>query len=158
MQTWMRRVRGALGMGLVWAVVWGAAGFVARWVLGVDTDAPLGLVFGMFGLLAGVVFSIVLALSEQRHRFDQLSVPRVAVWGAIAGVLLAAAFVAVVSLGVGTLMALAPTLAMASALCAAGSLSLARRAETRLLPANRDIAAAAELANEAHVTLLDGRS
>jgi hypothetical protein len=56
MGTWLRRIRGAIGMGVTWAAAWFVAGIVPRWVFGVNTDAPLPLVFGLFGLIAGVVF------------------------------------------------------------------------------------------------------
>jgi len=134
MQKWLRRVRGAIGMGVTWAVAWSAAGAVPRWVFGVETDAPLPLIFGVFGLVAGLVFSGVLALTERRRTFDQMSLPRFAGWGAAGGLLLAVAWARAVSLGWGDVLALAPTLAVASALCASGSLALARRAVRRELP------------------------
>ena len=111
MQKWLRRIRGAIGMGVTWAAAWFAAGLVPRWVFGVYTDAPLPLVFGLFGLLAGVVFSGVLALTEGRRRFDQMSLPRFAGWGAMGGLLLSALFAKAASLGWGDVLALAPTLA-----------------------------------------------
>ena len=98
MQKWLRRIRGAIGMGVTWAAAWFAAGLVPRWVFGVYTDAPLPLVFGLFGLLAGVVFSGVLALTEGRRRFDQMSLPRFAGWGAMGGLLLSALFAKAASL------------------------------------------------------------
>src|SRR3954466_9127689 len=101
MRTWLRRIRGAIGMGFTWAAAWGAAGLVPRWVFGVDTDAPLPLVFGVLGFTAGVVFSAVLALTERRRSFDQMSLPRFAAWGAIGGLLLSALFAKAASLGWG---------------------------------------------------------
>ena len=130
----LRRIRGAIGMGLTWGAAWFVAGSVPRWVFGVNTDAPLPLVFGLFGLLAGVVFSAVLALTEGRRTFDQMSLPRFAGWGAMGGLLLSAVFAKVGSLGWGDLLALAPTLAVASAVSASGSLAIARRAARRELP------------------------
>jgi len=130
----LRRIRGAIGMGLTWGAAWFVAGSVPRWVFGVNTDAPLPLVFGLFGLFAGVVFSAVLALTEGRRTFDQMSLPRFAGWGAMGGLLLSAVFAKVGSLGWGDLLALAPTLAVASAVSASGSLAIARRAARRELP------------------------
>jgi hypothetical protein len=63
-------------MGVTWAAAWFAAGLVSRWIFGVNTDAPLPLVFGLFALIAGMVFSAVLALTEGRRKFDQMSLPR----------------------------------------------------------------------------------
>ncbi len=90
MRKWLRRIRGALGMGFTWAPAWFAVGFVPRWLFGVSTDLPLPLLFGALGFIGGVTFSGVLVLTEGRRRFDQLSLPHVAGWGAIGGVLLSA--------------------------------------------------------------------
>jgi hypothetical protein len=143
-------------MGLTWAAAWSAVGTVPRWVFGVETDAPLPLIFGLFGLIAGVVFSAVLALTEGRRRFDQMSLPRFAGWGAMGGLLLSALFAKATSLGWGDVLALAPTLAVASAVCASGSLALARRAARRELPDSRENTAEAELADDEKRKLLGG--
>ena len=103
-------------------------------MFGVETDAPLPLVFAVFGFIAGMIFSGILALTEGRRRFDQMSLPHFAGWGALGGLLLSTVFARVASLGWGDLLALAPTLAAASAVCASGSLALARRAVRRELP------------------------
>jgi hypothetical protein len=134
MRTWLQRLRGALGMGVMWAVAWAAAGGVPRWVFGIETDAPLPLIFGLFGFTAGLMFSGILALAERRRRFDQMSLARFAGWGAMGGLLLSALFAGATSLGWGDVLALAPTLALASAFCASGSLALARREVRRALP------------------------
>ena len=148
MQRWARRIRGAIGMGLVWAVGLGAVGGVPRWVLGIETDAPIPLLFGVFGFVAGITFSALLALTERRRRFDQLSLPRFAGWGAVGGLLLAGLWARVASLGWGDALAIAPTFALACAACASGSLALARRAEHRELAGSHDDAAAAELTDQ----------
>jgi hypothetical protein len=145
MRTSLRRIRGAIGMGVTWAAVWFAAGSVPRWVFGVNTDAPLPLIFGLFGLVAGMVFSAVLALTEGRRGFDQMSLPRFAVWGAMSGLLLSALFAKAASLGWGDVLALAPTLAVASAISAAGSLAMARRAARQELPDSRGNTAQVEV-------------
>jgi hypothetical protein len=158
MRTWLRRIRGAIGMGVMWAAAWSAVGSVPRWVFGVNTDAPLPLVFGLFGFIAGVVFSAVLALTERRRRFDQMSLPRFAGWGAMSGLLLSALFAKALSLGWGDVLALAPTLAVASAVCASGSLALAQRAVRRELPDSRGNNAEAELTDHEKGKLLGGGS
>jgi hypothetical protein len=137
MGMWLRRIRGAIGMGITWAAAWFVAGSVPRWVFGVNTDAPLPLVFGVFGLMAGIVFSAVLALTEGRRSFDEMSLPRFAGWGAIGGLVLSAIFAKAASLGWGDVLALAPTLAVASAISASGSLAMARRAVRKELPDSR---------------------
>src|SRR4051812_47755103 len=103
----LRRVRGAIGMGLTWAAAWSAVGSLPRWVFGVETDVPIPLVLGVLGGIAGIVFSALVTMTEGRRRFDQLSLARFAVWGAAAGVLLSAVFIQSASLGWGDALALA---------------------------------------------------
>jgi hypothetical protein len=148
MGMWLRRIRGTIGMGVLWAAVWSAAGSVPRWVFGVNTDAPLPIVFGVFGLAAGMVFSAVLALTEGRRSFDEMSLPRFAVLGAVGGLVLSGLVAKVGSLGWGDVLALAPTLAVASAVSAAGSLAMARRAARQELPGSRGNTAELELTDE----------
>ena len=105
-----------------------------RWVFGVDTDLPLPLLFGALGFIAGVTFSGLVVLTEGRRRFDQMSLPRFAGWGATSGLLLSALFAEAASLGWEDVLAIAPTFALACAVCASGSLAAARRAARRELP------------------------
>jgi hypothetical protein len=134
MGKWLRRVRGAIGMGFTWAVAWSVAGLVPRWVLGFNPDVPFPLVFGVLGFIAGVTFSGLVVLTEGRRRFDQISLPRFAGWGAMGGLLLSALFAKAASLEWGDVLAIAPTFALASAVCASGSLAVARRALRQELP------------------------
>ena len=130
MNSWMRRIRGAFGMGLTWALAWFAAGMALLLVVGPDAaDVPFPLGFGLLGFLAGVTFSGVLGLVEGRRSFDQMSIPRFAGWGAVGGVIFSGVFVAVAGLGGAVLLVLAPVFALSSSACAAGSLALARKAE-----------------------------
>jgi hypothetical protein len=145
-------------MGVTWAAAWGAAGLVPRWVFGVATDAPLPLIFALLGFVAGVAFSAVLALTEGRRRFDQMSLPRFAGCGALGGLLLAAIFAKVASLGWGDLLAIAPTFAAASAVCATGSLAMAKRAVRRDLPGSPPNTAEAELTDHEKRKVLGGGS
>lgn len=134
MGQWLRHLRGAVRMGFTWAVAWAVVGLVPRWVLGFNPDAPFPIIFGVFGFVSGVTFSALVVLTEGRHRLEEMSLPRFALWGAVGGVLLAAGFAGLVSLRWGDPLALAPTLALASAGCAAGSLAMARRATRQELP------------------------
>ena len=134
MGQWLRRVRGAIGMGVTWGLAWSVAGFVLAAATGFKADAPFPLIFGVLGFLAGVTFSAFLALTEGRRRFDQMSLPRFAGWGAVGGVVLSAVFSRAASLELGDVLAIVPTFALASAACASGSLALARRAVHRALP------------------------
>jgi hypothetical protein len=153
MRKWLRRIRGAIGMGLAWGAAWAGAGIVLAVVTGFQADAPFPLVFGVFGFLAGVTFSAFLALTEGRRRFDQMSLPRFAAWGATGGLLLSALFTRAASLGWGDALVLAPTFALASAVCASGSLALARRASRQELPDIPRDAAEGELTNHESRTL-----
>jgi hypothetical protein len=145
MGKWLRRIRGAIGMGFTWGAAWACAGFVLAVITRFQADAPFPLIFGVLGFMAGVTFSAVLALNEGRRKFDQMSVPRFASWGAVGGLLLSAVFAKAASLGWGDVLAVAPTFALASAGCASGSLALARRAVGRELPDVRQNTAEAEL-------------
>ena len=139
MDRWIRRVRGAIGMGLTWAAAWFAGGMailITSLILtgstGADVPYPVG--FGAFGFVAGVTFSAVLGLAEGRRRFDEMSMARFAGWGALGGFLLSAGFVGLVSLIEGpaflsNLAILGPVFGIAGAGCAAGTLALARKAE-----------------------------
>jgi hypothetical protein len=143
-------------MGFTWAAVLFAVGSLPRWVFGVETDAPIPLVFGVFGFIAGVTFSALLVLTKGRRTFDQMSIPRFAGLGAIGGLLLSALWSIAVSLSWGEVLAIAPTFALACAACASGSLVLARRAVRRELPDSRGDIAEAELTDREKRNLLGG--
>ena len=156
MRKWLRRIRGAIGMGFSWAAAWAAAGFVPRWVFGLNGDLPFPLLFGALGFIAGVTFSGLLVLTEGGRKFDQMSLPRFAAWGALGGLLLSAVFVRGTSLGWGEVLAISTTFALVSAACASGTLALARRAVLRELPHIRAEAAEAELADNEKRQLVRG--
>ena len=153
MGKWMLRVRGARGMGVTWGVAWGLVGSVPRWLFGFNTDAPFPLIFGVLGFFAGVISSVLLMLTEGRRGFDEMKISRFAAWGGVGGFLLSGIFTRAASLGWADAMAIAPTFAVASAICASGSLALARRAERRELSDGRG-ATAAELTNQEKRKLL----
>lgn len=134
MRKWLRRLRGAIGMGFTWGAAWAVAGFVLAVVTRFRADAPFPLIFGVLGFAAGVIFSVVLALAGSRRRFEQMSLSRFAGWGAAGGLLLSAFFARAASLEWKDLVLIAPTFALASALCASGSLAVARRALKGAVP------------------------
>lgn len=143
MARWLRRLRGAIGTGLTWGSTWFGAGMVIMLgallltgSTGADIPYPIG--FGALGFVAGVTFSGVLGLIEGSRRFEQMSLPRFATWGAAGGFLFSVLFVSAVALAEGpaflaNLAGLAPLFSVAGAGCAAGSLALARRAVDREL-------------------------
>jgi hypothetical protein len=166
MKKWLRRIRGAIGIGLTWGAAWGVAGAIVTLAFllrtGSRPDAPFPFMFGAAGFIAGVIFSSVLGLVDGRRRFDELSLPRFAAWGAAGGFLLAAIFVLAVSLSgnpgfLWNLVIVGPVFAVAAAGSAAGSLALAKRAQDReLLPTSEDVSAMGLREGEAHKALHNG--
>jgi hypothetical protein len=176
----LKRIRGALGMGLTWAVGWAIAGGL----IGVASILLPGLPWGPFfevfdaplpalaipGFFAGVFFSTVLGIAGRRHRFRELSLPRFAAWGAMGGLLLIMFPFALVAVGlasregsnIGTwqiLAVLTPPFVLLSAASASVTLVLARRAESRELRESGTGATAPDLSEgEAHELLASGSS
>ncbi len=142
MSKWLKRVRGAVGIGLTWAVAWGFVGAL----LGLSLVGPVAIVgvsllFALYGLICGGAFSVVLGLAGRRRTFDEMSLPRFAGLGALAPLLLIVptAFSGGVFNPNG-LIAVA-LLALLGAGSAAGSLGLARMADDReLLEAGEETA------------------
>jgi hypothetical protein len=134
-------------MGFVWGAVWGAAGFLVAAAFRFQADAPFPLIFGVLGFLAGVIFSAFLALTEGRRSLGQMSLPRFAAWGAVGSLLLSAVWARAASLALGDVLAIIPTFAVASAVCASGSLAMARRPLGKELPGSHRDATEVELAD-----------
>lgn len=124
----LRRLRAAVVIGALWAGVWFTVGMVLLLIVGFGAaDVPFPLFFGFLGFLAGAIFSGVLGLIERRRSFGQLSLPRIAGWGGLGGILLAV----IVTLLAGPgpeLTVILPVFGLAGAASAAGTLALARRA------------------------------
>ncbi len=163
MKKWLRRVRAAIGIGIAWGLAWFGAGMALLLVVGIHAaDVPFPLGFGLLGFLSGATFSGVLAVVEHRRRFDQMSLPRFAGWGAVGGLLLSVMFVLTVTLTgeptfIANLVFLGPVFAAAGAISAAGSLALARKAERRELPgAGADVYAPELTEREVRELLGDG--
>jgi len=134
---WWKRIRAAMGIGLTWAAAWFAAGMVLLFVVGFGAaDVPFPLFFGLLGFLAGTTFAGILGLVAGRRRFDQMSLPRFAGWGALGGVLLSGAVV--LASGEGDFLGLGTVFAIAGATSAAGTLALARRGERQRLERGSD--------------------
>ncbi|MDB4875279.1 MAG: hypothetical protein JWM41_1725 [Gemmatimonadetes bacterium] len=137
MKLWARRIRAAIGMGLIWGAAWFGAGALLARVPGFYSDLPFPLLFAPLGFLTGIIFSGILVGIEGRRGIDRTSLPRFAAWGAASGLLLTGIFVVGAGLRGGALLGefllFGPTLGVASAVCAAGSLAVARWAERREL-------------------------
>jgi hypothetical protein len=138
MKKWGRRIRAAIGMGLTWGATWSGAGALLARVPGFSSDLPFALLFAPLGFVTGILFSGILVGIEGRRGFERASLPRFAVWGAASGLLLSGIFVVGAALRGGAVwgefLVFGPPLAIAGAVCAAGSLAIARRAEGRELP------------------------
>lgn len=143
MTKWMQRLRGAIGIGLTWAAGWAPIGAITGWLTGMALGFPLSVVtgnyalmFGVLGFIGGSIFSTVLSLAEGRRSFNQLSLPRFVVWGALGGLLLGGLAVTAGILGSGftTLGAvIAGVATLLGAGSAAGTLAIARSADNKAL-------------------------
>lgn len=143
MPNWLRRLRGAIGTGVTWAVAWALSGLLIGvsslllpflpWHLFFDFfDAPLPAL-AIPGFVAGAIFSVVLGVAARRRRFEELSLARFAFWGAVGGLLLSLVPISLLgfsaaSVAMPGLWLFAALVTMLSAGSAAGSLALARLA------------------------------
>jgi hypothetical protein len=138
---WMKRVRGAIGIGLTWGAAWLGAGLIFMVIAAPHPENPFFVAWGILGFIAGVTFATILGIVERRRLIDQLSLPRIAGWGALGGLALAGIFAGGVT---GQFWLLGPLFALAGAGCAAGTLGLARRGDQRrFLDATADLSEAA---------------
>ena len=163
MPKWLRRLRGAVGMGLTWAAGWAVGGVLIGVTSRLLPGLPWDSFFAVFdaplpalaipGFFGGALFSMVLGIAGRRRRFDELSLPRFAAWGAVGGLLLSLVPAAMTAVGMASLShpdggglwritaAIAGPFTLLGAVSAAGSLILARRTEDReLLAAGEDVA------------------
>lgn len=137
MRRWLGRIRGALGMGFTWATAWLGAG-TALWlgflIGGARVDLlEFAVLFSVTGMVSGTAFAGVLSIAERKRQLGELSLPRFAGWGAMVG--LGVSLVLMAALGgtaTGQLL-YAGVLTTLGAGSAAGSLALARKAESDLL-------------------------
>ena len=161
MRQWMRRVRGVLGMGVVWAI--GGLG-VAAVIEGADNVTPGGIqaihVIDMWppillvaGFIGGVVFGTLLGVVGARRRFEDLSFPRFTALGLVTGAVLAGLVVATGGPGLAAAVMLG-----SGAVGGASSLWVARVAERRgLLRGGADADRVPRAEREARLPLGDGR-
>ena len=147
MKTWLRRIRGAIGMAVTWAFGWSVLGSIlwraGEWFFPTagSGDAMLSvfIAFGGIGFIGGAAFSIVLGIAEGRRQFDQMSVPRFAIFGAAAGLGLSLIALSVQA-PLRDTMFLATLLPLLGAGSASGALLLARRVDAdTLLDSGADV-------------------
>lgn len=136
MKGFLRRLRGVITTGLLWAV--GSVAFFSVFeVLGGRTDSLLIAIpfYAGFGFIMGGAFAGILSLTERHRRLEDLSLRRVALWGALGGL---------VFLGIATLVFRPPELVswlilpILTAGFASGSVALAKRADTKLIEGDDD--------------------
>ena len=131
MKGFLRRLRGIIGTALTWAVGFAFLGTVIG-VLRGEWDVILTVIPGnaSVGFFFGSVFAVVLSFVERHRRLEDLSIPRIGLWGALTALLI----VLGIQLSLGTL-AWEPLLILSvfSGGLSSGSLALARRAEPKLI-------------------------
>ena len=144
MRKWLRRIGGAVLMGLAWAAVWAPVAVLIGTMI-VDPDNSMDemwFVVGAYpGFLCGALFYVVLGIAGGRRRFDELSLSRVGAWGAVSGLL-----VGVLPFVLGTpstelplwrlAAAVIGSVTLMSAVSAVGSVLLFRHAAWRRIPAS----------------------
>lgn len=139
----LRRLRGIIVTGLIWSFAWSIAGSVLSvLMLGPyirDTQFVLGILptallfYSLVGMWTGVAFASVLSFGDRRRTFAELTMPRVATWGALGGVsypltslLLTMSLGGIVPSDLGAALGITALLGAGSA---AAMLALARRRE-----------------------------
>jgi hypothetical protein len=132
MRTWVRRIRAAIGMGLIWGVAWGLAGGLLARVPSFDSDLPFPYLFAALGFATGIIFSGI-AQTERRPEFQRASLWSAAGWGAVSGLLLSGLFVVGAALRGAAVwrefLTFGPPLTMAGGVSAAITLAVARRGQ-----------------------------
>jgi hypothetical protein len=137
MRFW-RRVRGMLVQAVLWGAVWGLLGsVVVAGVIAMDTrvvkGAPLALAgifafFALTGAVSGLLFSLVFMTAERQQPLEALSLPRMALWGSLGGVLIPGALQLLLKLPPAPYLAVFGVGGALGAACATVTLALARRA------------------------------
>jgi hypothetical protein len=90
MKTWPKRIRGAVLLGLAWAVAWAPLAVLIGLLI-VDPDNSMDemwFVIGAYpGFLCGVLFYAALAIAERGRRLGAVSLARAGALGAVSGAL-----------------------------------------------------------------------
>lgn len=136
----LRRLRGIVGTALTWGVGWVVANALLCLVTGVPLQflGPLSGTAMFQGFLAGGTFATILSIAERKRTLEELSLPRVALWGGIGGMLIGfLAFPFMVSQGFPLARMFLPVVVdgLIGAGFASGSVTLARGSDTALLGA-----------------------
>lgn len=147
-----RRLRGAIGIGLTWAVggiLVGGAIELAHNIWPNPVGAAVDIwpaVLALPAFFGGIAFSAILGIAARDRRFDELSIPGMAAMGAVGGLLVSLVPAVLVVLGLATpnvpvseiTLALLGPLTLGGALAAAGTLGIARMGEDQALLAESE--------------------
>src|SRR5688572_32475072 len=91
----LRRLRGAIGVGVTWAVLWVLLGSLVLGAFMLIDPADIGPgegasqvlpIFALVGFLSGTGFAALLAFSERAKKLTELSLWRVGLLGALGSV------------------------------------------------------------------------
>ncbi|MDP2482304.1 MAG: hypothetical protein Q8W45_03395 [Candidatus Palauibacterales bacterium] len=149
----LRRLRGALGNALVWAVGWFGVGFVllagiylfdgrTYWSLFLSNALSFATTMAVTGLVTGGAFSAYIAASFQEDRLEDLSPARFALGGGLVALLTALVFVvgyaAIAGVGLPLLDSLVFPLITSAALGTITGFSSLKLAQRSLLGAGSD--------------------
>lgn len=141
----LKKIAAAAKMGLIWAAAWATVGFAIEFVHNVWPN-PLGAMVDIWpaalagpAFVSGVLFSGLLGVLARRRQFAELSLSGFVVIGCAAGALVSLAPAVIVATGLGSIngpftiwQVVGPLIApcaILGAISAAGTLTLARRAE-----------------------------
>ena len=151
--TLWRRIRGVLGTAATWFVSWATLGAIYllidvirhSWRVPAIRDqlfmglAAIGIFWGIWGAVSGILYGVSVAISQRGRAFAQLRARNLALWGAVSG----AAYPGL--LGISSVLTQGVTLAdiplaialgaVAGAASAGGTLWLARRGEALAISA-----------------------
>ena len=92
MSIWLRNLRGVLGTATTWGLAWFGVS-LAFWgtklfgqgALGLAVGAAAGV--GLGGAITATCFAVVAGIAERGRGFAQLTILRIAAWGAMGGTL-----------------------------------------------------------------------
>ena len=100
MRRFLRWLRGIIGTGLTWGLGWAGLYVVSsllKVASGVEIPGDLlpllfqgALSIGAFGFLGGSAFGVILGFLEHHKRLEDLSSRRIALWGGLGGLAVAA--------------------------------------------------------------------
>jgi len=138
----LMKLRGVLNIGVAWAVVWAAIFGTLGIVIGIvrpevidpgEEPVRIATILGGVGLLAGILFGLLLSFAESARPIRDIALSRAAVWGIIAS----AAFPLLTDRA-DQVFILCPI----GAILAIAGIAIARKAELQNTPQRRNLLAA----------------